>query len=67
MWWELEKHKVPTKYITLIRDMYDGVVISIRAGDSETNTFPITIGLHQRSTLSRYMFSLVMDEVTKDI
>ena len=67
MWWALEKHKVPTKYITLIRDMYDRVVTSVRAGDSETDTFPITIGLHQGSALSPYMFSLVMDEVTKDI
>lgn len=61
MWWALEKHKVPTKYITLIRDMYDNVVTIVRAGDSETKTFPITIGLHQGSTLSPYMFSLVMD------
>ena len=67
MWWALEKHKVPTKYITLIRDMYDRVVTSVHAGDSETDTFPITIGLHQGSALSPYMFSLVMDEVTKDI
>ena len=22
MWWALEKHKVPTKYITPIKDMY---------------------------------------------
>ena len=22
MWWALEKHKVPIKYITLIKDMY---------------------------------------------
>jgi hypothetical protein len=26
MWWALEKHKVPTKYITLIKDMYKDVV-----------------------------------------
>ena len=25
MWWALEKHKVPTKYITLIKEMYDNV------------------------------------------
>jgi hypothetical protein len=30
MWWALEKHKVPTKYITLIKDMYKGVVICVR-------------------------------------
>ena len=43
MWWALEKHKIPTKYITLIRDMYDRVATTVRAGDSETDTFPITI------------------------
>jgi hypothetical protein len=67
MWWALEKHKVPTKYISLIKDMYTNVVTSVRAGDSETDTFPITIGLHQGSALSPYIFDLVMDEVTKDI
>jgi hypothetical protein len=65
MWWAPEKHKVPTKCITLIRHMYDNVVTSVYAGDSETNTFPITVGLHQGLSLSPYMFSLVMDEVTK--
>ena len=29
MWWALEKHKVPTKYISLIKDMYDNVVTSV--------------------------------------
>jgi hypothetical protein len=24
-WWALQKHKVSTKYITLIKDMYDNV------------------------------------------
>jgi hypothetical protein len=28
-WWTLQKNKVSTKYITLIKDMYDNVVISI--------------------------------------
>jgi hypothetical protein len=26
MWWALQKHKVSSKYITLIKDMYDNVV-----------------------------------------
>jgi serine protease inhibitor len=39
MWWVLEKHKVSTKYINLIRDMYDNVVTSVHTGDSETDTF----------------------------
>ena len=67
MWWALDKHKVPTKYVTLIKDMYDKVVTSVRTTDGDTNVFPINIELHQRSTLSPYLFALVIDEVTRDI
>jgi hypothetical protein len=63
MWWALQKHKVSSNYITLIKDMYDNVVTS----DGDTNDFPINIGLHQESALSPYLFALVMDEVTRDI
>uniref|UniRef100_A0A8I6Y751 Reverse transcriptase domain-containing protein n=1 Tax=Hordeum vulgare subsp. vulgare TaxID=112509 RepID=A0A8I6Y751_HORVV len=67
MWWALEKHNVPIKYITLIKDMYDNVVTSVRTSDGDTDDFPIRIGLHQGSALSPYLFDLVMDEVTRDI
>uniref|UniRef100_A0A8I6Y736 Reverse transcriptase domain-containing protein n=1 Tax=Hordeum vulgare subsp. vulgare TaxID=112509 RepID=A0A8I6Y736_HORVV len=56
MWWALEKHKVPIKYITLIKDMYDNVVTSVRTSDGDTDDFPIRIGLHQGSALSPYLF-----------
>jgi hypothetical protein len=29
MWWALQKHKVSSKYITIIKDMYVNVVISV--------------------------------------
>jgi hypothetical protein len=67
MWWALQKHKVSTKYITLIKDMYDNVVTSVRTSDGDTNDFPINIGLYQGSSLGPYLFALVMDEVTRDI
>lgn len=47
--------------------MYADVVTDVRACDGETNNFPIKIGLHQGSALSPYIFTLVMDEITKDI
>jgi len=28
--WTLDKHKVPTKYVGLIKDMYNNVVTSVR-------------------------------------
>jgi hypothetical protein len=67
IWWTLQKHKISSKYITLIKDMYDNVVISVRTSDRDTNDFSINIGLHQGSALSPYLFALVMDEVTRDI
>jgi hypothetical protein len=67
MWWALQKNKVSTKYITLIKDMYDNFVTSVRTSDGDTNEFLINIGLHQGSALSPYLFALVMDEVTRDI
>jgi hypothetical protein len=47
--------------------MYDNVATSDRISDEDTNDFLINIGLHQGSTLSPYLFALVMDEVTRDI
>jgi hypothetical protein len=67
MWWSLQKHKISIKYITLIKDMYDNVVTSVRTSDGDTNGFPINIELHQGSALSPYLFALVIYEVTKDI
>ena len=70
MWWALDKHKVPTKYVGLIKDIYNNVVTSVRTSDGDTNDFPIRIGrigLNQGSALSPYLFALVMDEVTRDI
>jgi hypothetical protein len=29
MWWALQKHKASSKYITLIKDMYNNIVISV--------------------------------------
>jgi hypothetical protein len=67
MWWALQKHKVSSKYITLIKDMSGNVVTSVWTSDEDTNDFPINIGLHQGSALSPYLFALVMDEVIRDI
>jgi hypothetical protein len=67
IWWALQKYKVSTKDIAHIKDMYNNIVKSVQTSDRDTNDFPINIGLHQGSTLSHYLFSLVMDEVTRDI
>jgi Reverse transcriptase (RNA-dependent DNA polymerase) len=57
----------PIKYVTLIKDMYTNVVTCVKACDGKSDIFSIKIGLHQGSALSPYIFTLVMDEITKDI
>ena len=36
MWWALEKHKVPTEYIILIKDMYKDAMKFVRTYDGDT-------------------------------
>jgi hypothetical protein len=67
IWWALQKHKFLTKYITLIKDMYDNVLISVQTSDKDTNDFIINIGLYQESTLGSYLFALVKDEIIREI
>ena len=47
--------------------MYDGVRTTVRTLERQTESFPITVGLHQGSSLSPYLFALVMDELTGHI
>ena len=47
MWWSLDKHEVPSKYVTLIKNMYNNIVTSVRRNDGNTDYFLIKIELHQ--------------------
>jgi len=47
--------------------MYEGVRTKVRTVLGDTVDFPIDIGLHQRSALSPFLFTTVMDELTRDI
>ena len=54
-------------YIRAIKDMYEGASTSARTQDGATEDFPITIGLHQGSTLSPFLFTLVLNVLTEHI
>jgi len=51
----------------VIKDMYEGVKTSVRTLASDTEYFPIDIGLHQGLTLNQFLFTIVMDELTREI
>ena len=47
--------------------MYNRVVANVRTCGGITNNFSITIGLHQGSALSPFLFAIMMDELTRAI
>ena len=68
MLWDLEDKEVPLKYIKLVKNLYDGIVISVRtSGGITSKKISIIIVLYLGSILSAYLFALVRDELTKSV
>ena len=67
LWWALMRKGISLRYVDLIKDMYEGAITNVRTCGGLSDSFSITIGLHQCSSLSPFLFALVMDELTKNI
>lgn len=66
LWQMLEKKGIFIRYTNVTKDV-DGGVTSVRTHGGNSSKFPITIGLHQGSILSPYIFVLVMNVLTRHI
>ena len=54
IWWVLNKRGVRRGYVEIIKDMYEGAVMSVKTTFGGTSEFLVTLGLHQGSPLSPY-------------
>ena len=62
-WRCLREAGVSEKYVGLIQDMYEGARTLVRTSVGESEMFPVTVGLHQGSSLSPYIFDIIMEEL----
>jgi len=61
VWNCLRMKNVEEKHIRLIQDMYTGSRTRVRCAAGETDDFDVTVGLHQGSALSPFLFAIVID------
>jgi len=67
LWRVLKLKKVSIRYIQMLKDMYEGATTIVRTVGGDIRDFPISVRLHQGSTVSPYLFTLVLDELMKYI
>ena len=53
--------------IQTIKDMCEGIKTSARTSGEDTKDFPIDIAPHQGSALTSFVFTIIMDVLTKEI
>ena len=63
----LKKKEVLLAYIRAIKDMYEGVKNQYQSSTGNAEYFPIDIRHHQDLALSSFLFTIVMDELTREI
>ncbi|GKB51108.1 probable LRR receptor-like serine/threonine-protein kinase RFK1 isoform X1 [Tanacetum coccineum] len=67
VWRTLRDKGTPRRYSRVIKDMYEGVKTRVRTTMGNTEFFPVDVGLHQGSAISPYLFTLILDELSREI
>ena len=67
VWNCLRLKEVGEKYIRIIQGMYKDSNTLVRCAAGDTDEFEVTVGLHQGSALSPFLFAVVMDCMTREV
>ena len=61
VWRCIREKGVPEKYVRIVHDKCEGVRTQVKSSVGLTDTIPLSVGLHQGSFLSPYLFVMIMD------
>ena len=64
LWYCMRKSGIVEKYVQRVQDMYEGSETVLRYAAGTTESFKVKFGLHQGSTLSPFLFAVIMDRLT---
>ena len=67
LWYCMRKSGMAEKYVRLVQDMYKGSETVVRCAVETTESFKVKVGLHQGSTLSPFLFAMIMDRLTDKV
>ena len=67
LWYCMRKSGMAEKYVRFVQDMYKGSETVVRCAVETTESFKVKVGLHQGSTLSPFLFAMIMDRLTDKV
>nr|GEW31881.1 retrovirus-related Pol polyprotein LINE-1 [Tanacetum cinerariifolium] len=67
VWRTLIDKGTPRRYLRVIRDLCEGAKTYVRTTVRNTKFFPVEVGFHQGSAISQYIFTLILDELSRGI
>ncbi|KAK3552554.1 hypothetical protein QTP86_014821, partial [Hemibagrus guttatus] len=67
LWYCMRKSGVAEKYVRVVQDMYERSRTVVRCAVGQTEELNVEVGLHQGSTLSPFLFAIVMDQLSEEV
>ena len=67
IWRCLREKRVPEMYVRLVMNMYENCSTMVRCEVGDCESFKVQVGLHQGSALSPFLFTLLLEVLTRDL
>ena len=67
LWYCIRKSGMAEMYVRFVHDMYEGSERLVRCAVGTTESFKVKVGLHQGSTLSPFLFAVIMDRLKDEV